>query len=190
MTLGEKIKSIRREFGLSQEELAQKLCVSRQAITKWESNNGKPDIINLKTIAQLFDISIDCFVDEESILEYKALKEPINIHDYPQVKGNKLREDFVVLDKYANATKIVQLSWKKKMSKKEIIFDYIFGMTYFTISHWQNPSPYYLVEQFDDQYLVQVTADSIISKKLIPKMTSNNYELDDMVFSKTLHKLK
>lgn len=157
---------------------------------KMESNNGKPDIINLKTIAQLFDISIDCLMDDESVLEYKALKEPINIHDYSKVKGNKLREDFVVLDKYANATKIVQLSWKKKMSRKEIILDYIFGMMYFTISHWQNLSPYYLVEQFDDQYLVKVTNNSIISKKLALKMISNNYELDDMVFSKILHKIK
>ena len=38
MTLGEKLKEARKKIGLSQEQLAEKLCVSRQAVTKWESD--------------------------------------------------------------------------------------------------------------------------------------------------------
>lgn len=44
MTLGEKLKEIRKRFGLSQEQLAEIINVSRQAITKWESDNGLPDV--------------------------------------------------------------------------------------------------------------------------------------------------
>lgn len=48
MLSGEKIKRLRTEQHLSQKELAEKLEVSRQAIAKWETNRGIPDIENLK----------------------------------------------------------------------------------------------------------------------------------------------
>lgn len=57
--LNEKIKNLRKQNNLTQEQLAEKLNVSRQAITKWESGAGQPDIGNLKAIAQVFDISYD-----------------------------------------------------------------------------------------------------------------------------------
>lgn len=44
MTFAEKLKSIRKKAGLSQEQLAEKLGVSRQAVTKWETETGIPDI--------------------------------------------------------------------------------------------------------------------------------------------------
>ena len=47
MNLGEKIKECRKQAGFSQEQLAERLNVSRQAITKWETNKGIPDIANL-----------------------------------------------------------------------------------------------------------------------------------------------
>jgi len=50
MTLGEKIKEARAAGGLTQEELASKLMVSRQAVTKWETDKGIPDVENLKLI--------------------------------------------------------------------------------------------------------------------------------------------
>lgn len=59
MTFAEKLKSIRKQSGLSQEQLAEKLGVSRQAVTKWETDAGIPDIENIMAISALFDISID-----------------------------------------------------------------------------------------------------------------------------------
>ena len=47
MTLGQKLKEIRKRFGLSQEQLAEIMNVSRQAITKWENEGGLPDVSNL-----------------------------------------------------------------------------------------------------------------------------------------------
>lgn len=65
MTFAEKLKTIRRQTGLSQEQLAEKLGVSRQAVTKWETNAGIPDIGNIMAISALFDISIDELLSNE-----------------------------------------------------------------------------------------------------------------------------
>lgn len=59
----EKIKTLRKQAGLTQEQLAEKLNVSRQAITKWESGEGFPDIDNLKQICKLFNVSMDKITD-------------------------------------------------------------------------------------------------------------------------------
>lgn len=57
--LSEKIRTLRKQARMSQEQLAEKLNVSRQAVTKWETDIGVPDIENLKAISTLFDISLD-----------------------------------------------------------------------------------------------------------------------------------
>jgi len=59
MTFAEKLKSIRKQLGMSQELLAEKIGVSRQAVTKWETGAGIPDIENMISISSLFNISID-----------------------------------------------------------------------------------------------------------------------------------
>ena len=65
MTFAEKLKSIRKQAGMSQEQLAEKLSVSRQAVTKWETDTGTPDIENIMAISKLFDISIDDLFSNE-----------------------------------------------------------------------------------------------------------------------------
>lgn len=65
MTLAEKLKSMRKQTGLSQEQLAEKLGVSRQAVTKWETDAGIPDIENVMAISALFDISMDELLSNE-----------------------------------------------------------------------------------------------------------------------------
>lgn len=64
MTMGEKIKLLRNEKGITQEALAECLNVSRSAIAKWETNSGVPEVSNLKTLANLFDISVDELIDD------------------------------------------------------------------------------------------------------------------------------
>ncbi len=59
MTLGERIKKYRQKVGLSQEQLAEKINVSRQAITKWENDSGIPDIDNLISLSKVMGISLD-----------------------------------------------------------------------------------------------------------------------------------
>lgn len=76
MTFSEKLKTLRLQKGYSQEELAAQLHVSRQAIAKWEGNNGMPDIENIKAIAKLFEVSIDTLLKEEIDLHtHRTLRE-------------------------------------------------------------------------------------------------------------------
>lgn len=66
MTFAEQLKNLRKQNGISQEKLAEKLNVSRQAITKWETGAGIPDIENLKAIAAFFGTSIDTLLSSET----------------------------------------------------------------------------------------------------------------------------
>ena len=63
--LGQKIACLRKEKKLSQEELAEKLDVSRQAISKWERNESLPDVYNLVNIADALDVSLDLLIHKE-----------------------------------------------------------------------------------------------------------------------------
>lgn len=64
MTLGERIQKYRKMKGLSQEELGKLLHISRQKISKWESNLSSPDIQNRKAMADVFGISLEELLDE------------------------------------------------------------------------------------------------------------------------------
>ena len=74
MLFNEKLKMLRKESNLTQEELAEKLNVSRQAITKWESGDGTPDIENLKQISILFNTTIDELVKEDKTVKVETIK--------------------------------------------------------------------------------------------------------------------
>ena len=62
-SVGENIKNIRKKNNITQEELAEKLNVTRQAVSNWENGKTEPDIETLTRMAQIFDISIDELVD-------------------------------------------------------------------------------------------------------------------------------
>lgn len=72
-TTGKIIAELRKEKWLSQEELANSLFVTRQAISKWESDNGSPDINNLQRIAEFFNVSIDYLLGKENTHNEKAV---------------------------------------------------------------------------------------------------------------------
>ena len=59
MSFGEKLAKMRKEKGYSQEELANLLNVSRQAVSKWESNNSYPETEKIVAICKLFECSMD-----------------------------------------------------------------------------------------------------------------------------------
>ena len=62
-SVGENIKKTRNKIGITQEELAEKINVTRQPVSNWEIGKAEPDIETLTKIAQIFDISIDELVD-------------------------------------------------------------------------------------------------------------------------------
>lgn len=76
MEFGNKLKKLRMDEGMSQEELSRELSVSRQAVYKWESNRGYPDIDNLIRISDIFNVTID-----ELIRNDKDMKNKISIDE-------------------------------------------------------------------------------------------------------------
>ena len=77
MELSEKLQELRKEKGLTQEELAEALFVSRTAISKWESGRGVPNIESLKAISKFFSVSIDELLSGEEILKIAEFKKQI-----------------------------------------------------------------------------------------------------------------
>ena len=71
MSFGENLKNVRKQRGITQEELAETLGVSRQAISKWESDNGYPETEKLLAISETLNISIDFLLNDSSSSEGK-----------------------------------------------------------------------------------------------------------------------
>ncbi len=65
MSFGEKLKAARKAAGISQEALAERLGVSRQAVTKWETDRGNPDLENVRLLADLFGVTVDSLLERE-----------------------------------------------------------------------------------------------------------------------------
>lgn len=69
MEFHEKLQQLRKKQGLTQEQLAEKLYVSRTAVSKWESGRGYPSIDSLRCISRVFEISIDDLLSGEELME-------------------------------------------------------------------------------------------------------------------------
>lgn len=68
MDFGEKLKALRTERGLTQEQLAAKLYVSRTAVSKWETGGGSPNLDSLQAVARLFDVSVDDLLSADDLI--------------------------------------------------------------------------------------------------------------------------
>lgn len=68
MEFNEKLQELRKQKGLTQEELAEHLFVSRTAVSKWESGRGYPNIDSLKAIARFFSVTIDELLSGEEVM--------------------------------------------------------------------------------------------------------------------------
>ena len=64
MTFGEKILKLRKERGLSQEDLAMQITVSRQAVSRWEKETSTPDTENIVQLCKLFNVSSDYLLND------------------------------------------------------------------------------------------------------------------------------
>lgn len=78
MKVGKKIKQIRKMAGMSQEELADKMNVSRQTVSKWETDVSVPDLENAVLFCRLFDVSLDDFAEGELPVEKEETKITLN----------------------------------------------------------------------------------------------------------------
>ena len=196
MTLGEKIKETRKQYGLSQEQLAEKMSVSRSAVAKWESNNGLPDVENLKALAKLFDVSVDYLLDNNDTAEKTVIREQYNLLDYG--KGSKKKKkDLVVRQKFPDAD-IYTLIGTQKLTKSEKIIDNLLG--FFTDAPFGTPElinglkntdkEFYLVEQNGQQLFVTITDEFIETRHLAKPITDDKFEIGNWKFIKCKYKVK
>ncbi len=196
ITLGEKLKSARKRAELTQEQLAEKLLVSRQAITKWEADKGMPDIENLKQLSKRLDISIDYLLDSGENIDLSVMREEINLDDYTYTRKFKGRwskksgkKDMVVMEKYPNA-EIHGLLGKQILTKGEKITDNAIGFLTdapFGIPELLNgikntDKEFYLVNQSDKQFFVIVTDEFIESRQLAKKIADKKFSIGNFSF--------
>ncbi|MER0281323.1 helix-turn-helix domain-containing protein [Clostridioides sp. GD02377] len=101
MNFGENLKRLRKERNLSQEQLSEMLNVSRQAISKWESNKTYPDIENLMLLRNIFNIALDdlLFDENKDKIEdvIKSSKLPTNSTNYDEDElEDELSDNFMI----------------------------------------------------------------------------------------------
>lgn len=84
MSLEEKLKNLRKQHNFSQQEFADMLHVSRQAVSRWETGRAEPDIEMLRKISQLYKITIDDLINDEkeNIVKADSLPDEIRYSEY------------------------------------------------------------------------------------------------------------
>ena len=92
MEFNNKLYELRKKKGLSQEELASRLNVSRQTVSKWEVGDSTPDMEKLIAISDLFEISLDELVMDKSPEPAPAVQ-PVKPDLYTDIKENVFTED-------------------------------------------------------------------------------------------------
>lgn len=187
MTFGQKLKAARTQAGMTQKEVADKLLVSRQAVTKWENDKGLPDIENLKTIAKLLNVSVDYLLDDGTALDMSVVREAIALSEYGTGRKKQLK-DRVVRSRYPNA-EIMALMGEEKLTKAEKIIDNVILfvtplMDMIKLAKGLNnlSNEFYLVNDGDIQYLVVVTDEYIESRRLAEKITDKKFEIGGYLF--------
>ena len=91
MNLSAKLQLLRKKNGLSQEELAERVGISRQAISKWESGQSTPDLNKLILLSEIYNVTIDSLVKDSD--EYDILQGSFNNIDDSNSDRKDTRDD-------------------------------------------------------------------------------------------------
>ena len=93
MELNNKLYELLKKKGFSQEELANRLNVSRQTVSKWEVGESSPDMEKLVAISELFDISLDELVLNKVVKKEEPSEQIVKSELYSDIKEHVLTED-------------------------------------------------------------------------------------------------
>lgn len=188
MTLGEKIREVRRKCGFSQEQLAEKMSVSRSAIAKWETDKGLPDVGNLKILARLLNVSVDYLLDETEESENPVIRETYQLAGYGYGCG-RVKKDRVVREKFPDAT-IYPLLGQQEVAGMVMTPDSIPDCrTGFQNQVKHTDREFYLIEKDDRQFFVTVTDVYIEVRHLENALQGNRFSLDGWNFIKCNYKV-
>ena len=84
MDFGKKLQELRKQKGITQEELAEAIFVSRTAVSKWESGRGYPNLDSIKAISKYFSVTVDSLLSGEQIL---SIAEDDNTQKESRIRG-------------------------------------------------------------------------------------------------------
>ena len=163
MTLGEKIRHARKSCGLSQGGLAERLCVSRSAIAKWETDKGVPDVENLKYLSRLLNVSVDYLLSDDDGTDPAVLREAYQLAAYGR-GCPKVKKDRFMRQRFPDA-RICTLLGRPELTESEPVMDRAqgfltagpFGMPEFLKSVRDTGREFYLVETQTETLFVTVT---------------------------------
>ena len=182
MSLGEKLRNIRKKFGMSQENLANIINVSRQAITKWESDLGLPDPENLKALSHVFGLTIDFLLDNSSNMPLLKMRLELDKNKYKN--GLNYYEE-VLYEYYKAPWKIYILTREKKMNKIEKTIDFfIDSMPISLLDLVSDFSPYYLVKKDNLKLLVNIKNNILEVYELNSLINEEKFSFDKNIFTK------
>ena len=190
MTFGEKLREARKEAGLTQEQLAEKLSVSRSAVAKWESDLGMPDVGNLKAMSGLLSVSIDQLLDEDDRICFNEIREPVDLDSFTGTGRGRSRKDAAVAARFSDADAIYPLIRRKKLNRWEFMLDLVTSWGVSQLADYAvNPDAYYLVEKGGRQYLVRVSDEFITTGEMAAKADTRRFTIGNNVFTKAVYSL-
>ena len=183
MTLGEKIRESRRKCGLSQEQLAEKMSVSRSAVAKWETDKGLPDVGNLKLLGQLLHTSLDRLLDDTEEADASVIREKYNLIAYgPGCK--KVKKDRVVRERFPNA-KIYTLLGRQELAELKRFTDSLTDCRTTVDALLKDVSKsFYLIETEGRQLFVTLTDSHIETRPLEHPLEGNSFSINGWNFIK------
>ena len=183
MTLGGKIREVRRRCGLSQEQLAEKLCVSRSAIAKWETDKGLPDVGNLKVLSKLLSVSLDYLLDDEEADRCPVIRQRYVLAHYGR-GCNRIKKDRLVREKFPQARKFPLFGRRElPVNEERQACGCAAG------ERREADQQFYLVEQGGRQLLVTVGDDFIETRLLEQSVMTERFCVDGWCFIKSNYEI-
>ena len=189
MTLGGKIREARRKCGFSQEQLAERLSVSRSAIAKWETDKGLPDVGNLKILARLLNVSVDHLLDETQTVDAPVIRENYQLAAYGY-GCKKLKKDRVVRSKFPDAV-IYPLLGRQEIVDMEALGDCAPDCHTNPMDRVKNTDKaFYLVEKDGRQLFVMLTDAFVEIRPLEQPLQGNSFSVDGWNFIKCNYEIR
>ena len=124
MNLARNLQMLRRRMNISQEELAEKCQVSRQAIAKWESGESVPTIEKLVFLADLYELSVDELIGRITFDKYARIKEYLKEFSAKDIPKDEEDDISAIVCRYLIFVERMGLSAADKLKGLEEIFLY------------------------------------------------------------------
>lgn len=129
MDFNEKLQYLRKQKNMTQEQLAERLFVSRTAVSKWESGKGYPNIESLKCIAEVFEITIDQLLSGDELI---VVAEAENNGNLKRIYAITIG----ILDMAALLFVLLPLYWNSKLGYSVNLFAFTDGARDLSIFYW------------------------------------------------------